>query len=80
MKRIYGVLESQFRTYFEEADRRKGITGENLLVMLASRDTAAILGILDPCYPPPVPLLVDPAPFVRMMASLLRDRFGAGAG
>ncbi len=34
---IYGVLESQFRTYFEEADRRKGITGENLLVMLERR-------------------------------------------
>jgi small subunit ribosomal protein S4 len=37
VKRIYGVLESQFRTYFEEADRRKGITGENLLVMLEKR-------------------------------------------
>jgi small subunit ribosomal protein S4 len=37
VKRIYGVLESQFRTYFEEADRRKGITGENLLVMLERR-------------------------------------------
>jgi small subunit ribosomal protein S4 len=31
------VLESQFRNYFEEADRRKGITGENLLVMLERR-------------------------------------------
>ncbi len=37
VKRIYGVLESQFRLYFEEADRRKGITGENLLVMLERR-------------------------------------------
>ncbi|MGH2628123.1 MAG: 30S ribosomal protein S4 [Anaerolineales bacterium] len=37
VKRIYGVLEAQFRTYFEEADRRKGITGENLLVMLEKR-------------------------------------------
>ncbi len=37
VKRIYGVLESQFRTYFKEADRRKGITGENLLVMLERR-------------------------------------------
>ena len=37
VKRIYGVLESQFRTYFAEADRRKGITGENLLVMLERR-------------------------------------------
>ncbi len=37
VKRIYGVLESQFRTYFAEADRRKGITGENLLIMLERR-------------------------------------------
>ena len=36
-KRIYGVLESQFRTYFEEADRKKGITGENLLRILELR-------------------------------------------
>ena len=37
VKRIYGVLESQFRLYFKEADRRKGITGENLLVALERR-------------------------------------------
>lgn len=37
VKRIYGVLERQFRLYFAEADRRKGITGENLLVMLERR-------------------------------------------
>lgn len=37
VKRIYGVLEAQFRTYFAEADRRKGITGENLLVTLERR-------------------------------------------
>src|SRR6185312_861518 len=37
VKRIYGVLEAQFRTYFAEADRHKGITGENLLVMLERR-------------------------------------------
>ena len=36
-KRIYGVLENQFRTYFEEADRKKGITGENLLRILELR-------------------------------------------
>ena len=36
-KYIYGVLERQFRLYFAEADRRKGITGENLLVMLERR-------------------------------------------
>jgi small subunit ribosomal protein S4 len=37
VKRIYGVLEKQFRNYFAEAERRKGITGENLLVMLERR-------------------------------------------
>jgi small subunit ribosomal protein S4 len=35
--RIYGVLEKQFRGYFEEAHRRPGITGENLLRILESR-------------------------------------------
>jgi small subunit ribosomal protein S4 len=37
VKRIYGVLERQFRLYFHEADRGKGITGENLLQMLERR-------------------------------------------
>ncbi|MEG0012928.1 MAG: 30S ribosomal protein S4 [Cellulosilyticaceae bacterium] len=36
-KRIYGVLEGQFRTYFEKADAKPGITGENLLVNLELR-------------------------------------------
>ena len=36
-KRIYGVLETQFRGYFNEADRIKGITGENLLILLELR-------------------------------------------
>lgn len=36
-RRIYGVLEKQFRAYFEKADRMKGITGENLLVLLERR-------------------------------------------
>ena len=36
-KRIYGVLEGQFRTYFEKADNQKGITGENLLRNLELR-------------------------------------------
>ena len=34
---MYGVLERQFRRYFENADRRKGITGETLLQLLESR-------------------------------------------
>jgi small subunit ribosomal protein S4 len=36
-RRIYGVLERQFRNYFEKADRQKGITGENLLRILERR-------------------------------------------
>lgn len=36
-KRFYGVLESQFRKYFEIAASKKGITGENLLQILESR-------------------------------------------
>jgi len=37
VRRIYGVLERQFRLYYKEADRRKGSTGESLLQMLESR-------------------------------------------
>ena len=37
VKRMYGVLERQFRRYFEEADKRKGNTGANLLFLLESR-------------------------------------------
>ena len=37
VKRMYGVLERQFRRYFAEADRRRGNTGANLMVLLESR-------------------------------------------
>jgi small subunit ribosomal protein S4 len=37
VKRMYGVLERQFRRYFAEAERRKGNTGANLLILLESR-------------------------------------------
>jgi small subunit ribosomal protein S4 len=37
IRRIYGVLERQFRKYFAEAERRQGSTGENLLKILESR-------------------------------------------
>jgi len=37
LRRIYGVLERQFRRYYQEAARRKGSTGENLLKLLESR-------------------------------------------
>ncbi len=37
VKRFYGVLEKQFRNYYKKADRQKGATGENLLMLLESR-------------------------------------------
>jgi small subunit ribosomal protein S4 len=37
VRRIYGILEGQFRAYFEKAATMKGITGENLLMMLERR-------------------------------------------
>jgi len=37
VRRIYGILERQFRNYFEKAERMKGVTGENLLQLLERR-------------------------------------------
>jgi len=37
VKRLYGVLEKQFRNYYKKADKQKGATGENLLMLLESR-------------------------------------------
>ncbi len=37
VRRLYGILEDQFRAYFEKAARMKGVTGENLLAMLERR-------------------------------------------
>jgi small subunit ribosomal protein S4 len=36
-KRIYGVLEKQFRNYYQKAERQKGIAGANLLILLERR-------------------------------------------
>jgi small subunit ribosomal protein S4 len=53
VKRMYGVLERQFRRYYQEAARRKGNTGEHLLMLLESRldnvvngETAGIASML----------------------------------
>lgn len=48
-KRVYGVLEDQFRRYFEMAERMKGITGENLLQLLERRldNTVYRIGFAD---------------------------------
>ena len=37
VKRAYGILEKQFRRYYEEAERMKGITGENMLSLIETR-------------------------------------------
>ena len=37
VRRIYGVLEKQFRNYYKKADRKQGATGENLLMLLECR-------------------------------------------
>ena len=37
LRRVYGILEKQFSGYFSQADRKKGITGENLLQLLECR-------------------------------------------
>ncbi|MBM4054056.1 MAG: 30S ribosomal protein S4 [Planctomycetes bacterium] len=37
MKRFYGILEKQFRNYFRKAEKQKGNTGDNLLIMLERR-------------------------------------------
>lgn len=37
VRRIYGMLEGQFKRYFEMAERAKGVTGENLLIFLERR-------------------------------------------
>jgi small subunit ribosomal protein S4 len=37
IKRMYGLLETQFRNYFEKANKQKGITGENLIKLLERR-------------------------------------------
>lgn len=45
VKAMYGMLESQFRLYFQEADRQKGVTGENLLILLERRLDNAVFRI-----------------------------------
>lgn len=42
VKSIYGMLESQFRLTFEKAERQKGVTGENLLILLERRLDSAV--------------------------------------
>src|ERR1700757_5138997 len=58
VKRIYGVLEDQFRRYFEAAERTRGITGETLLQLLERRlDNVVYRLLFFPSRPPAPPLL-----------------------
>lgn len=45
VKNMYGMLEGQFRLFFEKAEKQKGVTGENLLVMLERRLDNAVFRI-----------------------------------
>ena len=48
VRRVYGVLERQFRGYFHEASRRKGRTGEEMLALLERRLDNAVIGWASP--------------------------------
>src|SRR4051812_19428399 len=60
VKRIYGVLENQFRRYFEMADRTRGITGETLLQLLERRLDNVIYRLRLSTSPPPARQFVRP--------------------
>ena len=51
VRRIYGVLEKQFRNYYKKADRQKGATGENLLRILERRLDNVVYRMGFGCYP-----------------------------
>src|SRR4051812_4652928 len=53
VKRIYGVLEDQFRRYFEAAERTRGITGETLLQLLERRLDNVVYRLGLATTPPP---------------------------
>src|SRR2546423_7129124 len=63
VKRIYGVLEDQFRRYFETAERTRGITGVTLLQLLERRLDNVVYRLRPPTARPPARPLVRPRPF-----------------
>ena len=64
-RRIYGVLEKQFRNLYEEANRQQGITGENLLRMLELRLDNVAFRAGWGCQPQPGPPVRAPRPRQR---------------
>src|SRR5258706_15298912 len=63
VKRIYGVLEDQFRRYFEAAERTRGITGVTLLQLLERRLDNVVYRLRPPPARPPAGQLVRPRHF-----------------
>src|SRR5919199_623420 len=63
-RRYYGLLERQFRNYYEKASRQTGVTGENLLRMLETRLDNVVyrLGFAAPPRPARPPLPARPLP------------------
>src|SRR5258705_5167921 len=72
VKRIYGVLENQFRRYFEMADRTRGITGETLLQLLERRLDNVLYPLLPLPSPGPTRPVTWPCPLLgqRLKADL----------
>ena len=68
LKFIYGVLEKQFSNYFEEASRRQGQAGENLLQLLECRLDNVVWATLPPAAMPVSSFLTTTSP---LMASAL---------
>ena len=50
VRRIYGLMEMQFKHYFEMAERMPGVTGENLLVLLSDGSTVWFIGSASPVH------------------------------
>src|SRR4051812_41491490 len=61
-RRYYGLLENQFRTYYEKANRIGGITGENLLRILETRLDNVVYRLRLPPPPGPAPPPLPPRP------------------
>src|SRR3954453_2633993 len=72
-RRYYGLLETQFRTYYEKANKQGGITGDNLLRMLETRLDNVVYRLR---FPPPArpPPLARAGPPVRAARPFLRQR------
>src|SRR5688572_21059868 len=81
-RRIYGVLERQFRNYFHKAEKGKGVTGETLLQMLEMRVDNILYRLRFPAARPPRRPIPPPPPPTAAGAERLdpggRDRAGGG--